>query len=343
MLQNTGTKDYKTYFRKDESHMSFNDVFSEMERSLPSEYDMNVPSTTPMTPSYQPMYSQLDVMDQSLYASWDDYVLGLRGVPVLYNAEAYTSPYVQNWINPAGLMGELQSEMQLNLENQKLDPNKIFSPDITNLKALAADQQKIVKLFESKLKESLTERGKVGLTEEDIEAMQALTAARSAITAMNKSQVDIKKNIADIRLKQQQNATRADVSSSTQTGGGKPLSAFDTGRSIMDNIFSAIPTPPSSSSMSSALQETSLDDASRFLDDALPVGEVSEHIRYENMNPTTYVLIGDSDTDVEYATYADDGTLIPDYPNPTNPIEKIDRDAGTAVDNKFISYPLKKK
>ena len=43
--------------------------------------------------------------------------------------------------------------------------------------------------------EGLTDRGKFGLNEADIMAMQALTSARSAITAINKEQIAIKKNI----------------------------------------------------------------------------------------------------------------------------------------------------
>lgn len=327
--------------------MGFNDIFTEMESSLPSNYDETTNLPASIAPqAYQPMYPQFDALDQSIYACWDDYALGIRGIPTMYNTEAYVSPFVQNWINPSGLIGELTSEMQLNAENQRLDPNKIFSPDITSMKALAADQQKIVKLFEARLKESLTERGKVGLTEEDIEAMQALTAARTAISNMNKAQVDIKKNIADIRLKQQQNVMKIE-GNDTLTSSGKALNAYDAGHSIMNNLFTEMDhmTPPSQaqSNITPIMQETSLDDASKALDNALPMTDVTEHIRYEKLDPTTYVLIGDTDDDIEYVTYASDGSLIPDYPNPTSPIEKIDRDAGTAVDDKFVIYPLKNK
>lgn len=325
--------------------MDFSNIYSEMNSMVPETTDEIIdPSLMP--PSYEPKYSMFDYNDPSLYASWDDYALGIRGVPVLYNAEAYSSPFVQNWINPTGIMGELASEMQLNASNPKLDPNKIFSPDITAMKALAADQQKIVKLFERKLIESLSEKGKIGLTEEDVEAMQALTAARSAITAMNKSQVDIKKNIADIRLKQQQNATRAEVGTGTQSGvQGRGTSSMDIGRSILDGIFTNMPSPPpqqQTQQMSDAYRATSLDEAANVLDNILPT-DIDPHTRYESQKPQTVVLIGETDDDIEFATFAADGTLIPDYPNPTSTIEKIDRDAGVAVDDMLQPYPLRSK
>ena len=338
MIQIGLTKIYNIYLERN-GFMNFNDMFQELESTIPSSY---VVSEDTNIPEYQPLYSYIGDLDQALPELWDDYAMGIKSIPTFYNIDGYATPFVQNWINPGGMLEEISQDLRMNaVEAEKLDPNKIFSSDIINLKVLASDQQKIVKLFESRLKESLLQKGKVGLTEEDIEAMQAVTSARSAIASINKGQVDIKKSITELKIKQQQNLYRMEESSSTSRGS----SPFDD-HSFMNNLFESVSsTSPlyNASPEMNGLPETSLTDAEAALDNSLSSLDVSDHIRYESLNPKTYVLVGDTDDDYEFATYASDGTLIPDYPNPTTKIVSIDHDANVASDDKYMNYPVKKK
>ena len=206
-------------------------------------------------------------------------------------------------------------------------------------------------MFERKLIEGLSEKGKFGLNENDILAMQALTAARTAVTNINKEQVNIKKNIADLKIKQQQNNARVASAGNGNNPGsdlsGKPASAVDVGRSILDSIFdssisnaSSLPTGQMASA-NNEYSSTSLDSASSILDDIIPTTSTS--IGYEASKPTTYVVVGSLDDDVEYVTYDAEGNEMPDFPNPTARIEKIDREAGIATDELLVEYPLKQK
>jgi hypothetical protein len=274
---------------------------------------------------------------------------GYQTRPVLYNMDGWISPYASNnWNSSSEIMVALTDESRLPPFENKMDRNKIFSSDIIALRALAADQQKIVKLFERRLMESLKDKNKMGLTEEDVLAMQALTAARSAVTNIQKEQSSIKKNIAEIRIKQQQ--AQNNINKMNGTVGGEmaptPTSTMGLGRSMLDAIFDAsgiqVDTNPANIPNADSIQAVDLDSASRLLDDITNV-DVDDHIKYEHLNPTTYVLVGDTDDDIEFATYAENGSLITDYPNPTTTITELDREARTAQDSVMNRYPVKFK
>ena len=107
--------------------------------------------------------------------------------PVLYNMDGWISPYASdNWGATSIILKSMEDISRLPPLSDKVDPNKIFTSDISALRTQAADQMKVTKMFEKKLMESLTERGKMGLNENDIMAMQALTSARSSVTNSNR-------------------------------------------------------------------------------------------------------------------------------------------------------------
>ena len=284
-------------------------------------------------------------------SNWHDEFSGLKASPQLYNLDGYISPYASNnWgASSECLKAILDDGSRLpTLTEAKIDPNKIFNSDISALKSLAADQQRITKMFEKKLIEGLSEKGKVGLTEVDIEAMQALTSARSAITSINKEQINIKKNIADIRIKQsQQTMKQATASNSNIDDVKNGTSSFDVGRSILDSLFDSpsVNTPPSNMNMDPNSFVTQTEDSASTVIDGIVsnVGGVNVYTQYESSTPTTYVVMSrhGSDSDYEFETYSESGELIPDYPKPSTKITSIDRESGTCVDDLLIQYPIK--
>jgi hypothetical protein len=258
--------------------------------------------------------------------------------PPLYNIDGYISPYPSNnWDMSTTLMNFLQDESRLPPLEQKVDPNKIFSSDIAALRTLAADQSKITKMFERKLVESLTDKGKFGLTEDDIAAMQALTTARSAITAINKEQISIKKNIAELKIKQQAGGV-VGTASGAPASIGRNSNPMDIGRSIMDSLFE-MPSSQTPQVSSYQTQEVSLDKASEVIDSVLP-NAVSQQIQLESAEPKTYVVLGETDDDATYETYGSDGNIIQNYPNPTAKINSVDRQAKKAYDENLNEYDI---
>ena len=309
--------------------MNFLDMFSTLDQIQPVQENFD-------GSTYEPTYVEQPPMN------WQDDFASFKSRPVLYNMDGYISPYSSNnWGGTSAILSTLDDQSRLPSLVEKVDPNKIFTSDISALRTLAADQIKVVKMFEKKLVEGLNDRGKVGLNENDIMAMQALTAARSAVTAINKEQIAIKKNIADLRIKQQQQ-NNASSATSTGVGGGRGPSSVDVGRSILDNIFESPGTVMNTtpSVPADTYQDSSLNDASRLLDELIPS---SAQAHFEAAGPKTYVVIGDSDDDIEFATYSQTGELMSDFPNPTTKITQIDRDTGFATDELLVQYPIKDK
>lgn len=314
--------------------MSIFDTLNSMDelRPINDPYDVNQ--------TYEPTYAEVSEM-----GNWQDEFAGFKSRPVLYNMDGYISPYTtNNWGGTSSIMKTLGDESRLPPLSDRIDPNKVFTSEISAFRALAADQQKIVKMFEKKLMEGLTERGKFGLNETDIEAMSALTAARGTLSNINKEQVAIKKNIADMKIKQQQASVNAGTTNTTSGDMSvKNGSAMDVGKSILDGIFDTWAAPATSAVPAGTFETASVADASRVIDNIITDGEVAASVQYESVNPTTYVVAGESDDDVEYVTYASDGELLVGYPNPTTKITKIDREANVAYDELLQTYPLKSK
>ena len=279
---------------------------------------------------------------------WADAYSSYRAQPQLYPniATMLCSPYIEdNWGDVNGIVASFSEDVQTSFrEDYKIDPNKIFTQDIAALRSLAADQIRVKKLFEKRLTESLKDKDKYGLNENDIMAMQALTAANNAVTAINKEQINIRKNIADIRLKQQQNQMR-NTNNSNVNGASMSNESYDSssiGRQIMDDLFKQAGTRvdldtviPYTDSV-----EGSIDQASQVLDELIPSNPTST--RYETLNPTTYVLVDEAGNNLGYETMDENGNVIEDYNNPTALIREIDQSAETAIDELDRVYPIKR-
>jgi hypothetical protein len=176
--------------------------------------------------------------------------------------------------------------------------------------------------------------------------MQALTSARSAITAINKEQIGIKKNIAELKIKQQQQSGQS--TNPNQMPAGRPSNPFEMGRSIMDTIFDMNPsqTQVDAATASTNFPAVNPDQASAVLDDIIGDAQaINPSVQFEKDNPTTYVLLGDTDDDYEFITYSASGDILPDYPKPETKIVDVVRNGknSTATDDLMQTYQVKFK
>ena len=305
--------------------MGIFDAFKQMDQVSPFVEGSWDPST------HQPQYQDSSKI-QEYYSMY-------KLAQPSYAIAGYISPYpTNNWDTSSGILQYVEDTSRLPALEQKIDPNKIFNSDIAALRALAADQNKIVKMFEKRLTESLTDKGKFGLNEEDIEAMQAVTAGRNAIVGITKEQINIKKNIADIRLKQQQQQQSGVVGGTTNSG----VSAVSMSKEFMDSVFNLPARQIDMGTVNDDVVDTaSLDQASQLIDELIP--EVSDTVKYESLSPRTFVVVGESDDDVSFATYDSNGNIIEGYKNPTSHIKSIDRESGKAIDDLDVRYDVKFK
>ena len=313
------------------------DAFNTMSNAIGD----NTESFQSMT-DYQPTYTEAPAVTP---VGWEEDFKGIRLYPSLYNFDGFISsqPY-SNWGTASPVIAQMAEDMRNIIEPNKVEPNKIFTAETQQLRKISADQLRIIKMFEKKFMEAMTEKGKFGITEEDVLAFNALIAARAQMTNNTKEQVAIKKSIAELKIKQQQAIKQAAGNNNSGDGGSSmPMNTDSIGRSVLDSIFSmdnsqqSVPQPNSND-----YTNISSVDANSILDSLISSAEVTSPIQYEAMNPKTFVVLGENG-EAEFQTYSAEGELLPDYPNPTSKITNIDKDTGKATDDLLVQYDIKYK
>jgi hypothetical protein len=279
---------------------------------------------------------------------YSNYFDTYKSEPKYYqNPSNFISPYdYDNWGGISGIIATFDESTRTPIINQdnKIDPNKIYTSELAALRSSAADQVRITKLFEKKLMESLKDKDKFGLNENDILAMQSLTSAKSALTAITKEIIGVKKNISELRVKQQQFADRNP--GGMVDGGVVPTtsSSIDNVR-LLDSIFqSSISTPIDVDNIGNNFTDEEInrdiDRANSVIDSVLPIDEIDPYIRNERRNPKVVVEIDESGDLPRYVTYADNGEVLDNYPPPAAKIVNIDRDKMIATDSTEREYPV---
>ncbi|MBR5297771.1 MAG: hypothetical protein IKU29_07900 [Parabacteroides sp.] len=319
--------------------MSFLDSMKQFNVSIPSQeesYQMlqqSQPSMLPVDPASQQWEWQ---RRYDSIRSQTNFALG-----------GYISPYEGNgWGGNPLVMNNLE-RMFIAANESKLDPMRMFTSETTQLRTIGADQAKILRLFEAKLKESLTEKGKFGLNEMDIEGLQALTAGKNVLIASVKEQVAIQAKKAELKIKQQQAANAAMGSGSSggrsSSDGIDSSSPYGFGRSFIDNIFdTTLPDASTTNIPASVGTVSSPEDATSFLEGF----NVSDNIKNEAAGYTLKVIVdGDDDSSARYAMVDSNdeevnlsGQILPDSSNIT-----INHDINKAYGDGMVSYDIIRK
>lgn len=297
---------------------------------------------------HQPQVVDYDVTAQNAQVCLDRYAQFVSRPLYNPNIDALggLSAHSPHWGSYAEFMQSLSaSGIEMGPLQEKLDANRIFTADVAAYKTLASDQSKRIKAFERKFMEKITAKGQYGLDESDIEAFQALTAACNTLSQIQDKQVTVKKHIADIKLKQQQIQSGGSGNGNSQNGApGRPTSAYDIGRSMLDQIFDVPGVGnPQQNVVNVEYPAADLNQASDILDNIVGSDIVPVSTAYETAEPTTYVVVGDSDSDTEFVTISSSGEILKNYPNPETNITSIDRESGTAIDDLLVSYPIKRR
>ena len=291
--------------------MDFLNVFESMEKYEDADGEYQYQAPTPPRYTDHPINNVVDDFERFNHST------------MYYNLDGYISPYsYMNWGANTEIVSSVIEEGKIPAFLDRIDPNQIFTSDMSELRKLASDQNKIVKMFERRLMESLTAQGKMGLDENDIEAMQALTSARSAITSIAKEKTNIKTKIAELKIKQQTAANASNVGNPQNGNGLSPQNPY-AARSIMDNIFElglkeGIPVNPN-------VPVPTVDPSTIPIDE---LGEKSDTTTtaFENLDPKIMVLAdptGNVET-AEYFVIDKDGNELTEFPKPKSPITSID-------------------
>lgn len=311
--------------------MNFAEMFTMLEEQCPSDPNFNNDFST-----YQPKVMDYQSLPPGAIAeSYQGYAAPRQQ---LYNLEGYISPYsYDNWGASTKYLSNLSDDtiQPPGMEN-KLDPNKIFNSDIAALRTSAADQLKITRAFERKLLSSLGNKESQELSENDIAAMQAITASRNTMIAASNGQVAIKKNIADIKIKQQQNRNTPGVPGAGPSAG--VFDAFGAGKGVLDDLINVDMRSFISNGDDQGFEAMSAEEAGQLIGSVSSIS--NDDIMYENEGAKTFVVPA-PDGGYMYETYDNNGNILPEFKNPTTEIDKVDRESGYAQDSQLNQYPLK--
>lgn len=253
--------------------------------------------------------------------SWEGNYETLRTQPTYYRLNQYMSPYISShWESSSPVMRTMNDMSLLPPLSDKIDPNKIFNSDITALNATAADQLRTLKAFEKKFMESINDKNKFGLTEDDVAAFQAITAARNAITSINKEKIAVKKNIADIKIKQQQNQSNAAGQNHNDAVGS---TLAPTGTSVLDSIFKSLSSNDTIPTQAPAdYIPASVDSAEALIDE---ISNPNLQIEREQSGIHPAVIVRDNVNDAYFANVDSNNNIVEDQSAlPDVPITNVD-------------------
>ena len=314
--------------------MSFVDALNQFNTIVPSvddSYEMLVQSQPKPTPTNPNDYQW----------EWQREYDALRSAANTA-LSGYVSPYEgTGWGGNPLVMNNLE-RMFMAAAESKLDPMRMFTSETTQLRTIGADQAKILRLFEAKLKESLTEKGKYGLNEMDIEGLQALTAGKGVLINAVKEQVAIQAKKAELKIKQQaaSNQTGGGISGRATSDGIDSSSPYGFGREFMDNIFgTSIPDPVTTNIPATIGTESTPEDAAALLDGITVTSDISN----EAAGYTLKVLIdGDDDSSARFAMVDSENNEV-DLPGQTLPDSSnitINRDIDKAYSDGMVPYDI---
>lgn len=315
--------------------MSFVDALNQYNSTVPSteeSYELLVQS--------QPTQSPVDPSSQQW--EWQRQYDALRSSTNMALG-GYVSPYEgTGWGGNPLVMNNLE-KMFMAAAESKLDPMRMFTSETTQLRTIGADQAKILRLFENKLKESLTEKGKFGLNEMDIEGLQALTAGKNVLIATVKEQVAIQAKKAELKIKQQQAAASGGGISGRSNDGIDTSSPYGFGRSFIDNIFNT-PIPESTTTNIPATigTEATAETAASFIE-GLTVGNT---VTNEAAGYVLKVIIdGDDDSSARFAMVDRDNNEVslPDQSLPDSSNITVNRDIDKAYGDGLVPYDIIRK
>lgn len=245
----------------------------------------------------------------------------------------YVSPYEgTGWGGNPLVMNNLE-KMFMAAAESKLDPMRLFTSETVQLKTIGTEQAKILRLFEAKLKESLTEKGKFGLNEMDIEGLQALTAGKNVMIAAVKEQVNVKAKQAELKIKQQTAQATANAGGIRGNEGLSSSSPYGFGKDFVDNIFDvSLPSDSQTTVPSTVVSAVSTPEEAASLLDGIT--SVDNNTMNEAQGYTMKVITdGEDNSSARFAWVDASGNEVTlpgqDLPDPSTIVVDADGDHAT--------------
>ena len=234
------------------------------------------------------------------------------------------------------MFGKKKKKKKKKDKNELIDYAKEFEPELNLYRNLLADQNKFTDTLQKEydsIKSSKSSARGINKTMSDL--VENITGARSLAMQLVEKNVNAKKLIAELTIKQKKELGAANNEGANMSDfAGSLLNKMINERSQIIGTGDA-----------AEIQDYTEDELYSSLSESL-VGEersdeVNRRLMYENRNITVYVSINDSDTE-DYYYYAVDenGIEVPDYPLPLRTNLSINRSTGIATDSYGKKYPI---
>lgn len=221
-------------------------------------------------------------------------------------------------------------------KNEPIDYSKEFEPEIALYRNLLIDQNKFTdslqREYDSLKSVKSTARG---VNKNMTDLIQNITSARSLAMQLVEKNVNAKKLIADLTIKQQkENGLGED---------GAGLSDFAANYlKQMINERNALTGKVGVAEISEYDNDDDLfETLSENLGEDERSSDVEKYLKYENRNVTVYASVNINDAeDYYYIAKDEDGEIIEDYPLPLHTSLSVNRSTNIATDTYGKKYPI---
>lgn len=218
-----------------------------------------------------------------------------------------------------------------------VDYKKELEPEMALFKNLLIDQNRFVESLQKEYDQITSSKSTArGISKQLTDMIKNITEARALSMQLVEKNVNAKKTIADLTIKQ-----RKELAGELESG----INMSDAGSSFMKQLLSernqmfsegdpADVSDFSEEDMLSSLDEIDLGDEDRS-------EETEKYLKYENQNVKISVIITDNDVEnYQFVAMDEDGEIIEDYPLPEKTGLSINRSTNIATDTYGEKYVI---
>lgn len=224
-------------------------------------------------------------------------------------------------------------------KKKEVDYNKEFETEVALYKNLLQDQTRFTDSLQKEYDSIKSSKSSSrGVSKTLTELIQQITTARSLSMQLVEKNVNVKKLIADLTLKQKKELglLSDDVENMGEFASSYLKQMMDERKNIING----------SSDDTEIVEYDDEGELTGFLDEQLGETDRSEaaqkQLEYENINAKIYAVIyNDNAEDYDFIAYGEDGQPILDYPVPVKTSLSINRSTGIATDTYGRKYFIK--
>lgn len=221
-------------------------------------------------------------------------------------------------------------------DDEKIDFKKEFEPEMALYRNLLIEQNKFTDNLQKQY-DNITgfKSSSRGITKQLSDLIENITDARSLSMQLVEKNVNAKKLIAELSLKQRKELGEVNTDNLT-----------DAASSYIKQLMSERQSILSGANGDNTISEYSDDEMINMIDESIGnntdrTDETEKYLKYENSNVTIYVVIEDDDIE-NYHFVAKDGddNVLDDYPLPLHTDISVNRSTNIATDSYGEKYPI---